>query len=79
MMLVVNAAMLSWQEFLELPQVGLKIPLPKQCRRETINDEEEENDKKKKVMTTKLVENQQEILSWNCMVKKHLQWKSRGK
>ena len=47
-MLVVNAAMLSWQEFLELPQVGLKIPLPKQCRRETINDEEEENDKKKK-------------------------------
>jgi hypothetical protein len=39
MMLVVNAAMLSWQEFLELPQVGLKIPLPKQCKREMIEDE----------------------------------------
>ena len=48
MMLVVNAAMLSWQEFLELPQVGLKIPLPKQCRRETIKDDEYELNKKKK-------------------------------
>ena len=29
MLLAVNAAMLSWQEFLDLPEVGLKIPLPK--------------------------------------------------
>ena len=45
MMLLLNAAMLSWQDFLNLPQVGLKIPLPKQCRRETLKDEDEEQGK----------------------------------
>lgn len=47
MLLAVNAAMLSWQEFLDLPEVGLKIPLPKQCQRETaLNDLDVLNDSK---------------------------------
>jgi hypothetical protein len=39
MMPMVNTAMLAWQDLLELPCVGLKIPLPKQCRRDIANEE----------------------------------------
>ncbi len=41
--IMLNKAMWKWQEMLELPPVGLKIPVPKQCQRESEEGEEDED------------------------------------
>ena len=40
--IMLNKAMWKWQAMLELPPVGLKIPVPKQCQRESEEEDDDE-------------------------------------